>query len=65
MLQHYSICLTCCPPYLVFDGVFVQCVHLSAQFVHLVTDVIHLCTQTLVVGQIRVELPLVLLSLFI
>lgn len=51
--------------YLVLHGALVQHVQLSAQLVHLVTDVIHVGTETLIVGQVGVELLLVLLPLLV
>lgn len=48
---------------LVFVRPLVQCVEFSAQFVQLVVDVVDFSTQLFVRAQIRIELPLIVLSL--
>lgn len=52
-------------PYLVLHGALIQRVQFSAQLVYLVTDVIHFGTETLIAGQIRVKLLLILPALVV
>ena len=50
---------------LVFSGGFVQCVQLPAEFVQLIIYVVHLSTESLVLPEVSIKLPLIVMTLSI